>query len=124
MKDYSGKRIAIIDDDKINLNIARIKLKPYNFIIDEGASMAELFKLMTFNEYDLLILDDMMPIMTGTQAMQKLKTEGYLKPIIVLTGNVEDPSAKENYMKAGFDEFLGKPINNEQLNNVLIKFLG
>lgn len=34
------------------------------------------------------------------------------------------PSAKENYMKAGFDEFLGKPINNEQLNNVLIKFLG
>ena len=123
MIDYSGKRIALIDDNIINLKVAKKKLLPYNIIVDEGENMAKLFELLKINEYDLLLLDDMMEVMSGTEAMQKLKSEGYLKPIVVITGN-DDPGYKQKYLEAGFDEYLAKPINEEELDRVLKLFLG
>lgn len=123
MKDYSGKRVALIDDNIINLKLAKKKLAPYNFIVDEGYHANKLFELMKNNDYDLLILDDMMPDISGTEAMKRLKETGYSKPIIVLTGN-DQPDDRQKYLEDGFDEYLAKPIDEQDLERVLKLFLG
>ena len=61
--------------------------------------------------------------MTGTEAMKEIKEEGITKtPIVVLTANAI-AGMRENYMSEGFDEYLSKPIDNEELKRVLIQFL-
>ena len=124
MKDYTGKRVVFIDDDNMNLMIVCRKLEARNLTVDKGYSMAELFELLKTNDYDMLFLDDMMPVMTGTEAMQELKKQSYPTPIVVITGNVEHPNARENYMSAGFDEFIPKPVRDEDLDRVLDMFIG
>ncbi len=121
--DYSNKKVAIIDDNAMNMKVANIRLKTYNIgVIDEYESAANLFKGLENKEYDLLLMDDMMPEMRGTEAMQKLKAEGFSKPIIVLTGNTESSTAREDYLSKGFDEFLGKPLNPQELDRVIKLF--
>ena len=124
VKDYSDKKVVVIDDNEMNLNVAVLKLKRYGMITTKGDSAKELFTLLKDNSYDLLILDDMMPEMSGTEAMQRLKSENYRVPIVVLTGNTENENARRNYLSAGFDEFLAKPLNDGELDRVLNMFLG
>lgn len=118
--EYSNKKVAIIDDSAINMKLANMRLKNYNIsVVDEYESAAALFKGLENKEYDLLLMDDMMPEMSGTEAMQNLKEKGYKTPIVVLTGNTESCTAREDYMSKGFDEFLGKPLNPQELDRVL-----
>ncbi len=60
-------------------------------------------------------MDDMIPEMSGTEAMQKLKAEGYSKPTVVLTGNTESSTAREDYMSKLYNKFLGKPLMPAEL---------
>lgn len=60
-------------------------------------------------------MDDMIPEMSGTEAMQKLKAVWDSKPIVVLTGNTESSTAREDYMSKRFNEFLGKPLMPAEL---------
>ena len=65
----------------------------------------------------------MMSEMTGTEAMKKIKEEEITKtPIVVLTANAI-AGMREKYMSEGFDEYLSKPINNDELKRVLVHFL-
>jgi len=121
--DYSTKKVLLIDDNKLNLKIAAKVLKEYNIQISEGYSGPECLSILSKGDkFDLLICDDMMPVMSGTKVMQELKSLGNPIPIVVLTANVM-AGQKENYLKLGFDDYLGKPINREELDRVLDKFL-
>jgi len=121
-RDFSHKKVVYIDDNEMNLKVGLMTLKKFNIDSHRGIAMTDLFELMKTNEYDLIILDDMMPEMSGTEGMQKLKSEGYSKPIIVLTGNAA-PEDRQKYLNAGFDEYLAKPINISELDRVLNLFL-
>lgn len=116
---YNGKKILIVDDNKINIKIASTFLKPYNFKIDEALSGREcLDKIISGNKYDLIFMDDMMPEMTGTETMHKLKEMKIELPIVVLTANAIDGS-KDNYLKEGFDDYISKPINKMELHRII-----
>ena len=122
--DVSGKRILVVDDNKLNLKGATRLLKEYNVeieTIDSGFECIE--KIKAGQTYDLILMDDMMPKMTGTETIAKLKQiEGYNIPTIALTANAIS-GMKEKYMKAGFDGYLSKPIDKLELNRIINDFL-
>ena len=122
--DFTGKRILVIDDNRLNLKVASRLLKDYNVEIDECLSGFECIEKINSNEkYDLLLLDDMMPRMTGTETMQRLKgIEGFNTPVVVLTANAI-VGMREKYLNAGFDDYLSKPIDRNELNRVINDFL-
>lgn len=120
----SNYKILIVDDNKLNLKVAEKLLKPYNFQITTVNSGLECLNYTKKTKYDLIFLDHMMPEMDGIQTL------GYLKqrvdfvntPIIALTANAIS-GMKEMYLKAGFDDYLSKPIDQAKLNEILIKHL-
>ena len=122
--DLTNKKILIVDDNKLNLKFAQKLLAKYNPIIDTAESGMEcLEKIKSGKEYDLILLDDMMPKMRGREVLIKLKQEPkYKTPTIALTANAIN-GMKEQYLKDGFDDYLAKPINKEELNRILIKYL-
>ncbi|MDD4795867.1 MAG: response regulator [Bacilli bacterium] len=122
---YNNKKVILVDDNNMMLKIATKVLEKYNFNkIDTKTNAFDCMQAINQNEYDLIIADDMMPEMSGTEMMFKLKeAENFKIPIVVLTGNVEIPNAKEHYLNLGFDDFLAKPINLEELDRVIKKFI-
>ncbi len=122
--DFPNARVLIVDDNKLNLKVADKLLKKYDIhtvLLESGFDTIENIK--DGNKYDLILLDDMMPKMRGTETLQKLKEiEGFDIPTIALTANALS-GMKEAYMKAGFSDYLAKPIVKEELIEILKKYL-
>lgn len=117
-----NKKILLVDDNEMNLKVAKRFLETYSCRIDTALSAKEGYELLKNNEYDLLLIDEMMPKISGTEMMRELKLRGLKVPIVVLTADVVD-NAKEKFISAGFDDYLGKPIDTNLLEGVLLKFL-
>ena len=117
-------KILIVDDNNMNLNIEKNHLKHYGLDCDTCLSgELAIEKITSGIRYDLILMDDMMPSMSGTDTMRKLKYEmNFTNPIIVITANATT-EAKEQYLNAGFDEFISKPVKREDLYNSVIKYL-
>lgn len=121
--DASDKRILIVDDDKLNIKVATRLLKPYNVEIVSVMSGKEAIELLkNDSNFNLILLDQMMPEMSGTETLHKLQDENIKIPTVMLTADAM-VGKKELYLKAGFDDYLAKPINTEELNRVLKNFL-
>ena len=119
----TNKKILLVDDNKLNLRVAENVLKIYNPIIETTNSGKECLDILAKNNYDLILMDDMMPEMTGTETMKILKgNESFTTPIVVLTANAIE-GARENYLKEGFNDYLAKPIDKKELERVLKKFI-
>jgi CheY-like chemotaxis protein/anti-sigma regulatory factor (Ser/Thr protein kinase) len=122
--DASGKRVLVVDDNGVNLKVAKRLLKDYKMDVDLANSGKEcLEKITTGEKYDLIMMDDFMPEMDGEQTLNNLKQlNGFNTPVIALTANNESGS-KEKYMSLGFNNYLSKPISKEELNKILKEFL-
>lgn len=123
-EDYSDKKVLIVDDNKMNLKVATRLLKNYNIITTEVLNGYEAINKIKNNEkYDLIFLDDKMPQKNGKETLNEFKKiKGFDIPVIVLTANVLE-GMKEKYIEEGFDDYLAKPINKEELKKILNKFL-
>ena len=127
MFDATGKRVLVVDDNKLNLKVADKMLSQYNVDVLFASSGQECIDLLeNDHNFDLILMDDMMPNMSGTEALGVIKkierVEGYNIPIVVLTANAI-AGMKDKYLKAGFEDFLSKPIDKVELNRILNKFL-
>ena len=121
--DLTGKNILIVDDNELNIKVTKRKLEFYFCNTDSVGSGYECISKLKVKEYDLILMDDMMPNMTGTETLHKIKEAKLADcPIVVLTANAIT-GMKEKYLEEGFDDYLSKPLENEQLNNILEKFL-
>ncbi|MBR1377045.1 MAG: response regulator [Bacilli bacterium] len=122
--DATGKRILVVDDNKLNLKVASRLLETYKAeIITVESGFAALDKIGNGEKYDLILLDDMMPRMSGTETLQKLKAlAGFNTPTVALTANAIE-GMKEKYLNDGFDDYLSKPIDKMELNRVISKYL-
>ena len=120
--DYTNKKILIVDDNKLNIKVARRALKDFNIQIDECYDGQEcLNKITNGNEYDLILMDIMMPNMNGEKALKKLKENpNFHIPTIALTADAV-AGAKEKYEEAGFDDFIMKPFHKEEIKEKLDK---
>ena len=120
----SKKKILLVDDNKLNIKVACKLLEPYKADITTLLSGEETIELLKKdNNYDLILLDDMMPKLSGTDTFNKIKEDKLFDgPIVVLTANALT-GEKEKYLEIGFDDYLAKPIENIELNRVLKKYL-
>ena len=121
--DASNKNVLVVDDNVLNLKVAERLLKAYKCNITLVGSGSECLDKVSNNKYDLILLDDMMPKMTGTETLQKLKEiETFNTPVVALTANALT-GMKEEYISRGFNDYLSKPIEKEDLNRVMKKYL-
>lgn len=118
--DYGHRKILIVDDNKLNIKVARRAISDFDFEIDECYDGLEcLNKVVVGNEYDLILMDIMMPNMSGETAIKRLKENSNFKiPVIALTADAV-VGAKEKYVSEGFVDYLSKPFNKEQIRQKL-----
>lgn len=122
--DLTGKKILIVDDNKLNIKVAEKIIAKYNPIIDSCESGFECLEKVKINKYDLILLDDMMPKMRGSEVLVKLKEDpNFNTPVIVLTANAIN-GMEEQYLSKGFNGYLAKPIEKDKLFYILNKYLG
>ena len=121
--DLTGKKILIVDDNKLNIKVAEKILIKYNPTIDSCESGLECLEKVKLNNYDLILLDDMMPKMKGSEVLVKLKENpNFNTPVIVLTANAIN-GMEEQYLSKGFNGYLAKPIEKDKLFYILNKYL-
>ena len=123
--DFSSKKVLVVDDNVINLKVAHRLLQEYKVQITEVQSgQAAIDLINAGNMYDLILMDDMMPKMSGVQTLQKLKTiPGFQMKVVALTANAIT-GMREKYLADGFDEYLAKPISKKELAKIIKKMLG
>lgn len=123
-RNYKGKRILVVDDNKLNLKVAERLLKDYSVFIDEVSSGTDAIKRVEMGvPYNLILMDDMMPEMSGSETLLRLKEkEDFKIKTVALTANAI-AGMKEKYLSIGFDDYLSKPIQRNELERVLDKYL-
>lgn len=122
--DVSGKKVLIVDDNKLNLKVAERLLRSFNLQIELVESGFECLDKINLGEvYDLILLDDMMPKLSGTETLEKLKSiEGFNIPVVALTANAIT-GMREQYINAGFNDYLAKPIEKEEVIRIFKTYL-
>lgn len=118
--DYGRRKILIVDDNKLNIKVAKRAISDFDFEIDECYDGLEcLNKVVVGNEYDLILMDIMMPNMSGETAIKKLKENSNFRiPVIALTADAVS-GAKEKYVSEGFVDYIAKPFNKDQIKQKL-----
>jgi signal transduction histidine kinase/CheY-like chemotaxis protein/HPt (histidine-containing phosphotransfer) domain-containing protein len=126
--------VLVVDDNPINLTVAQGFLATHNIYPDTALSGAEAVKMVQEKRYDLVFMDHMMPGMDGieaTQVIRALDSSGSPSidpswfremPIVALSANAVS-GAREAFLQGGMNDFVSKPIEAEQLNMALQRWL-
>lgn len=122
--DLAGRKILVVDDNKLNIKVATRLLSPYNADIVSAESGFDALKIIKEDkDIDIILMDDMMPKMSGTETLKEIKKNNlYDGPIIALTANALT-GMKEKYIEQGFTDYLSKPIEKTELNRILKTYL-
>lgn len=122
--DSSMYRILCVDDNELNMELLVRTVKQFGFSVDAAEDGKTAIEMISRNDYDLILMDHMMPVMDGVEAMHYLRDNSLcdLTPIIVVTANAVR-GEKEKYISEGFDSFLPKPFTGGSLLRSVGKFL-
>ncbi len=117
-----GIKALVVDDEQMNLVVARGLFGEYNMIVDTAESGREAIDKFGKNDYDVIFMDHMMPIMDGVEAMKRIREiaerEDKKVKIVALTANAVS-GAKEMFLGEGFDGFIAKPVNLVDFERVM-----
>ena len=119
--DLSNTKILLVDDNELNIKVATKLLQRYKATnitsFDNGFDCIEDIK--QGSKYDIILLDDMMPKLSGVETLHKLQElSNFDIPVVALTANAIT-GMREKYLKEGFVNYIAKPIDKEELVNVL-----
>ena len=127
--DFDGKRILVVEDNELNMEIARTLLEDCNMTVESaynGEEALQRMKEVPDGYYDLILMDIMMPVMDGLEAtreIRKLPGESCRTvPIIAMSANAFDEDVKRS-LASGMNGHLSKPVNVSRLKEVLCQFL-
>ena len=123
--EVKNKTVLVVDDNKINLKVAERLLQTYGVLVEcVESGFICIDNLKSGKKYDLILMDDMMPRMSGVETLQKIKVEipEFDIPVIALTANALT-GMREKYLADGFNDYLAKPINKDELNRVINEYL-
>ncbi len=123
---FPGKRVYVVDDNEMNLEVIASILEMIDIDVDRAGGGKAAMEHLDTHVYDLILTDDMMPDVSGTELMQYLhqnaQSASHSTPIVVLTANAI-AGAREDYIRKGFDDFMTKPIDVDVLQKILMKYL-
>ncbi|MBO5209663.1 MAG: response regulator [Lachnospiraceae bacterium] len=119
-------QILIVDDNEMNLKVAKGLLEPFQMQIDVAVNGKEAVQMVQEKKYDIVFMDHMMPIMDGieaTKAIRELDDEFYQKlPIVALSANATS-EARELFLQAQMNDFVAKPIKLKAIGKCILKWL-
>ncbi len=118
-------RVLVVDDNRINLTIAEGLMAPLKMHVDTAESGAEAIEKVKAGNYDVVLMDHMMPEIDGVDATKAIVAEGdkiHQPAIIALSANVMEEAIKL-FKEAGMCDFIGKPVDIRNLTLVLKKWL-
>jgi signal transduction histidine kinase/DNA-binding response OmpR family regulator len=119
-----GTKALVVDDIATNLLVAQGLLEPYGMRVDAAASGREAIEMSKTESYDIVFMDHMMPEMDGVEALAALREiKAYTDtPVIALTANALH-GMKEYYLEQGFQDYLSKPMDPLELDEVLKRWV-
>lgn len=124
--DGSSAKILVVDDNGVNLKVASGIFKSLNIDVDTAKSGQEAINKLKEKEYHLVLMDMVMPEMSGEETLRKMRhsSEAGLRdvPVVALTAN-SGGNIREEILDKGFQEYLAKPIKLRYLIQVLVTFL-
>ncbi len=119
-------RILIVDDTKVNILVAVGLLKKTEIVVDSAISGQEAVQMAKKTKYDMILMDQRMPEMDGTEAMKIIKSQedGLNRDTIIVCMTADAViGAKERYLAEGFDDYLTKPVDSIQMKRLIMKRL-
>lgn len=131
---YSGKKLLLVDNNNLKLKEMKILLKPYNIDVTVAQSLEEMGNKLSDDEtFDMIIIDDIIPNFeidsftkeiiedqNGILNYIKKQARYNITTIIMVTPN--NKRIEEQYIKYGFNAYIIKPVNKENIDNVLNKY--
>lgn len=125
-KNFQG-HLLVAEDNEANQELIKIILEKFGLTYEIASDGLQAVNMYKYNSYDLILMDEQMPKMDGTQAVYEIRTiekneSRKHTPISALTANVLK-GVKENVLRSGYDAFLGKPIVLSEFEAVLKQFL-
>jgi len=119
-------KVLIVDDLDINLKIAQGLLSPYKMKITTCKNSVKALKLIEECDYDLIFLDQMMPDMDGNELVETIRSYDDRKfkdiPIVAMTANIA-PGIREFFLEKGYNDYISKPLETYQLNELLERWI-
>lgn len=120
------KKILVVDDEDILRMLIADTLEFEGYIIEEAENGQEGFKMIESNSYDLIILDYMMPEMTGMEVLEKIKPLNLTVPIVMLTAKAQQAD-RDLAHQNGAKYFMPKPFSPSELvdlvNEILVLYV-
>jgi CheY-like chemotaxis protein len=123
--DLSNNRVLIVDDNTLNIKVTKKLLEKYNIEVDSVKTGEDcVFKIKSGEKYNLILLDDVLPDIGGLELVNIIKNIGAFEipPVIAYTANVMN-GIREEYMAKGFDEYMPKPLDINQFDSIIKKYL-
>jgi len=124
--DLSHAKVLAVDDTNTNLMVIKALLKKTNLQLDTATGGKECLEMTGNKKYDVILMDHMMPEPDGIETLHLIRNDkeniNRETPIVVLTANAI-VGMREMYMEEGFDDFLSKPVDPDELERVLAKFI-
>lgn len=117
-------KILVVDDNEINRKVVKSLLKKSQIKVSEADNGMDCIKMLEEEKFDIILLDYMMPNMDGVETFNIIRNQHLCDdvPVIMLTANAI-VGAKEQFMSAGFEDYLTKPIEPEKLDRVILEYL-
>lgn len=123
VKKYNGVKVLIVDDNMLNIKVAKRLLSDYEFDFDECYDGLECLDKVKNNKYNLILMDIMMPNMNGEEALKKLQdTKKFKTPVIALTADALT-DAQSKYIDLGFSDYISKPFTKDQIVEKIQKLI-
>ena len=121
-----GVRALVVDDESMNLVVAKSIFGRYGMKVLTATSGQESIDICREKVFDIIFMDHMMSGMDGVEAMKRIRTDvsglNGSVPVVALTANAMS-SAKQMFLSEGFDGFVSKPVEIDELERVLKQVL-
>lgn len=109
-----GRRLLLVDDDEQLVALLAIKLRQAGYVVEPATRALHGYERAAQVTFDLIILDIIMPELSGLEVCKQLRLRGILTPILILSGETDKDMIVRG-LNAGADDYLTKPFSGDEL---------